>query len=517
MGIGFVRAICGTFTLCRSIGEVIMNKSRNAFVRLIISVIVLVMLCLVGIVRLWLVLRISDIDIPIGIYYAGIVLILLVAIAIIWQCISIVEHLKYTDTLTGIGNGEYVVRKGGALFYRKKLIGFTAIFLNIVDCKVINDRVTNTGGDTVISKFANHLKDYLDKGNKGIIGRMGGDNFFLFVKDEYLEEFLEIIRDVYIEVEAKGKLNKVHVKARAGVEKVKTEDNYRDIINYCTSALAKAKKEKKDFVIFEDEMYEQQIYNKKILAEYKVGLKNKEFLPFYQPKVEATSGKLCGGEALVRWKKNGKIISPAYFVPALEEEGEIVNLDFYIFEYVCQDIRKWIDAGINPVRISSNFSKLHLRDDNFAERIIAIKNKYNIDSKYIEIELTESTGSEDLEALKEFSKKIKSEGIYIAIDDFGTGYSSLSMLRNFEADVIKLDKSFLDSAADGDSRSRLFIKDIIHMIDNQEESILCEGVETKEQLTFLKESGCHIIQGYYFDKPLEREIFSERLKNPMYV
>lgn len=432
-----------------------------------------------------------------------------------WNILKLDYRNKYMDRMTGINNDAWIVRQGAILYYRNKLNGYDVIFLNVKDCKYINQKVTNQNGDIVLAEYANRLKAFLKK--KGYIGRMGGDNFLVFIKDEYLDDFLKFIKTIYVEIEAKGEHHRIHVKARAGIEKVQNEVAYRDVINFCSSALVMAKNEKKDFVIFKDEMYQQHINNMKILAEYKIGIKNKEFIPFYQPKVDARTGKLCGAEALVRWNKSGKIISPFFFVPVLEQEGEITNLDFYVFEYVCSDLRKWIDAGLEPVKISSNFSKLNLRDEDFAKRIIGIKDKYNIDSKLIEIELTESTGSDDLDALKAFSRKIKEAGIGIAIDDFGTGYSSLSLLRNFDADVIKLDKSFLDSASDNDPASKTFIKDIIHMIDNQNETILCEGVENKSQLDFLKESGCHIIQGYFFDKPLEKAEFEKRMINPIYV
>lgn len=144
-------------------------------------------------------------------------------------------------------------------------------------------------------------------------------------------------------------------------------------------------------------------------------------------------------------------------------------------------------------------------------------NKYSIDGHYIEIELTESSCMEDIRLLKKFAGDIRKAGINLAVDDFGTGYSSLSMLNEFDADVIKLDKSFLDNASDDNERSRVFIRDVINMIDNLGQVSLCEGVETKKQLDFLNDAGCDMIQGYYFDRPLPREEFEKRIRNPQYI
>lgn len=428
---------------------------------------------------------------------------------------------KYTDRMTGIANDAGVLRKGGMLYFRNQLNGYDCVFLNIKDCKYINQKVSNTNGDIVISIFANRLKQFLNK--KGYIGRMGGDNFLAYIRDEYLEEFLAFIDNQVIEIDHNGRMEVLNISARAGIFKVINADpkhdggnGYRNVINRASLALSEAKEEYLDYYIFEADMMDNLVKDTETLKEVLKALKQKEFIPYYQPKVDASTGRLCGAEGLVRWNKNGEIITPGEFVPLLERSGEITELDYLIFELVCADIKKWTDNGLEPVKVSTNFSTLHLSEIDFAEKIIEIKNRYGVDSKYIEVELTESTEGKNLVALRVFSKKMKKENISIAIDDFGTGYSSLSLIKNFDADVIKLDKSFIDSATKDNPVSRNFVRDIIHMIENLGEKTLCEGVEDKEQLDFLVDAGCNIIQGYYFDKPLPKEEFENRLKNPTY-
>lgn len=429
-------------------------------------------------------------------------------------CVSIHNSLTKYDSMTNIGSVNWIMRTGGKMYFQKKLHNYTAVFLNMKDSNYVNERFGNAAGDRVIIDYAQELDKMVHK--HGFVGRMGGDNFFLLVENNYFDEFLEKLKNVWITIDVMDEAVKYQVKVRCGISKVDYDTPYRDIVNHTSTALAIAKEKGPDFVVFSNEMQQEFVEEKIIIADFKKGLENNEFIPFYQPKVNAVTGKLCGAEALARWEKDGEIILPFRFVPVLEKSGRITKLDLYLFEKVCKDIRSWLDQGIEPVCISTNFSKLHLKNPDFADEIIRIKNKYSIDSRYIEVELTESSCLEDYELLKEFSGRIRQEGIKIAIDDFGKGYSSLSMLHGFSADVVKIDKSFLDSASDGEENSKVFIRDIISMIENQERQTLCEGVETREQLEFLRNAGCKVIQGYYFDKPLPHNDFESRLKNPQY-
>lgn len=430
-------------------------------------------------------------------------------------CVRTLNRISNIDNLTEIGNSDWIVNKGGKLHFQKKLSRYTAVFLNMKDSKYMNERFGNTMGDKIIHDYAQDLKTFLHK--KGYIGRMGGDNFFLFVKTEYFDAFLEHLRNVVFDIEFDDDIIHHKVKAHCGYIRVTNDMVYREIINHTSTALAIAKATGSAFVEYDSVMQQEFLAERQILADFKVALKREELVAYYQPKVDSKTSTLCGAEALVRWiKADNSIVYPGDFVPILERNNRITKLDFYIFEHMCRDLRNWIDAGIEPVRISSNFSKENLKNENFADDIIDIINRYSLDSRYIEVELTESSCMEDLQLLRQFSEKIKGAGIKLAIDDFGTGYSSLSMLHEFDADVVKLDKSFLDSATTGSKRSQVFIQNIISMVDDLDEATICEGVETKEQLEFLKDAGCNMIQGYYFDKPLPKDEFEKRLKKPQY-
>ncbi|MBR1742003.1 MAG: EAL domain-containing protein, partial [Lachnospiraceae bacterium] len=186
-------------------------------------------------------------------------------------------------------------------------------------------------------------------------------------------------------------------------------------------------------------------------------------------------------------------------------------LDFYMFASVCEDISNWLAAGIEPVRVSVNFSKLHLRNPNFVEGLIAIMQVFDIEGKYLEVELTETTGYEDFETLALVVKQLKEYGIYTSLDDFGSGYSSLGLLKDLDVDIIKLDKTFIDNLGKEDKSDEIIVKNVVNMILDLEKEAIAEGVETAEQAAFLREVQCPVVQGFLFDKPLKKEDFMKRL------
>ena len=442
------------------------------------------------------------------------IVIIILASYVVTRSVKLYRNITEYDQLTGIHSADWILHKGGSMYYRKQLFQYVCMFANVQDFKYINKKIGNPNGDKALRDFAQIIDTYLN--NKGYMGRLGGDNFLIFLKEEYVKEFISFNKNIYVDVNVDGEVEQIKLSLRAGISPVIEEIDYQETIAHSSIALGIARADNKNFVWFEDDMIRQIVKDKEIHLACKQAFRNKEFVPYYQPKVDAKSRQLCGAEALVRWNHDGKVVSPGVFVPVLERNGDIVKLDFYMLECVCRDIRHWISMGLEPVRVSVNFSKLHLRNEQFSEKIYDMVKSYGIDPKYIEIELTESSCEEDFDKLRKFINTIRGYGFVVSIDDFGTGYSSLSMLRGLNAEVIKLDRSFLISAYDENPFSKKFIQDIIRMIDNQNEKILCEGVETEDVLDFLTESGCHIIQGFYFDKPLIIEDFERRLLNPQY-
>ena len=268
-----------------------------------------------------------------------------------------------------------------------------------------------------------------------------------------------------------------------------------------------------DVVYFTKRMLEDAYHEKEISSLFREALRRKEFIVYYQPKVSVKGQKLCGCEALVRWSRNGQVIPPGEFLPILEKETSICLLDFYVFRRVCEDIRSWLNAGIEPVRVSSNFSRHHLKNPHLLEDILSIMKEYKIDSKFIEIELTETSDFEDKVAMQKFVNGLRQNNISVSIDDFGTGYSTFAAIKDLNVNVIKLDKSLLDHIGDETHHDEVVIKNMVKMINELNLEVVAEGVENSKQLDFLQNANCTIIQGFIFDKPLTKEDFEKRLSN----
>lgn len=445
---------------------------------------------------------------------AIILIIILVVISMICHMISerIADEMVNKDAVTGISNYEHFIEYGEKK--AKSLSDFSVLNLDIKGFQYYNQQLGTGIGDLILKEYAKYIGQFFGKNE--LAARINGDNFIALIKKDRVSSFLEYIENIIFELDINDEYQKITICSRCGIYPVESGVSISAAAGNSAAALKMAKDAaSSDHVWYTPEMSENAVAASETIAHFRKALKDREFVVYYQPKVDMRTKKLCGSEALVRWISKGNIIPPFRFIPVLERDGSITELDFYVFENVCRDISEWIIKGISPVRTSSNFSKLHLKNKSFADDILKIINKYGVDPKYIEIELTESSGNEDFEAMTDFVKRMKKAGIHTAVDDFGTGYSSLSMLRDLDMDVIKLDKSFLNSAKE--PAQKKMIENVIKMINDLDRSVICEGVETEEQVDFLLSVHCYTAQGYHYDKPLPHDEFEKRLRKPVYT
>ncbi len=427
---------------------------------------------------------------------------------------QLLSRVGTNDFLTSALNNRGMILYGKELYKKGELVRYDALFLNLKNFKYINRSVGQKKGDEILVKYCHTLQGFQLPGE--VISRPGGDNFFALVRKERTQLFLKFLQEVPITIPYEESHKTYRISANVGIYRILEHDNIDTAMDSATVALNEVKHSGKgvDQIWYAPYMLEKIMHDKQISQLFSKALTDGEFWVYYQPKVLLETQALCGGEALVRWYHEGKLVPPMDFIPVLEREGTVCNLDFYVFERVCADLRRWIDMGIEPVRISVNFSKQHLRNPRLAEKILDIMQKYEMESRYIEIELTEMSGIKDHDAMLSFLQKMRDYGIYTSIDDFGTGFSSLNMLREFQMDVIKLDKSFVDKIAltDADSASdRIVIQNIVHMVRDLQLEIISEGVETKEQAEFLRKIQCHMAQGFLYDRPLPHDEFEKRL------
>lgn len=266
---------------------------------------------------------------------------------------------------------------------------------------------------------------------------------------------------------------------------------------------------------YSEKVHQMLMSRQEILSDFQAALRNGEFVVYYQPKVDLSTHKISGAEALARWIKNGEIVAPNLFIPLLEEEGSVVLLDYFVLDKTCAYLKKRIDEGKEIVPISVNFSRRHLEDDDLIEKTLAIIDKYDIDRKFIEIELTESNDYQNYEKIRKIVKQLDDSGVSTSMDDFGTGFSSLNLIKEVNFDVIKIDKSLipLDSDYVDKEKDLILFEHLIQLIHQLGKEAIAEGVETQTQLDYIEKAGCKVVQGYIFDKPLPEEEFTKRLEN----
>lgn len=419
----------------------------------------------------------------------------------------IINNAYKIDSSIGVANNIGIVEFGMDLKKQGKIENYDAVFLNIKDFKFVSRMVGMKNVNMTLKAFIEEISKEFTKDE--LIGRLGGDNFFALVKKENVDKFLSKLSNIELNIN-----NQIlHIKCRIGIYEMQKNDTVEDGIEGASVALLTVRKQKDNLIcFFNDEMRQKLLQVKEITYSFEEALVNDEFDVFYQPKVDINTNRLNGAEALVRWTTQS--LPPSVFVPILEQENLIEKLDFYVLNHVCNDINKWIQSGIEPVTISTNFSRNNLKDDNLANNIEDIIKTNDINPNLIEVEITESASVDGLEELIQLINKLKKKKIKVSLDDFGTGYSSLSMIKNMNIDTIKIDKSFIDNF--DQEKDEIVIRNIIKMINELKINSIVEGVEQKEQVEFLKEIGCNNVQGYYFDKPLKEENFKERLLNKQY-
>ncbi len=425
---------------------------------------------------------------------------------------ELLSRSAFVDSMTGANNTQKLMQYGTMLEKTRRLPEFVALFENIKNFRYINRFYGDRNGDYILKEFVRTI--FFTLSAEELIVRLGGDNFVILLKKQNLDAHLKILSELKVTLQHAGVEQDVEIPVRCGIYQPVPGDQAGDVIMCSSAALQFAKRAGGEQVVhFKPSMLEYSIRAKEVSVLFPKAISEGEFEAFYQPKVDLETGALCGAEALVRWRRGGIIVPPGDFVPILEQEGTICTLDYYMLDLICRNINKWRRDGLDPVPISVNFSKLHLHEPNFAERILSIIDENSVNRSDIEIELTEESGYEDFAALAEFIDLMNDNGVATSIDDFGTGYSSLNIMKNLHTKVIKLDKTFLDNiGTDQEQESDVtLICAVIKLVKDLGMEVLAEGIESPAQVEFLHEQGCNKAQGYYFDKPLNEIEYQTRL------
>lgn len=414
--------------------------------------------------------------------------------------------LAYIDTITNLENYNYYLKALEETESEKK----TIIILDINKFKTFNKKYGHIKGNELLKNVGEELKKIIRK--KDIVCRLGNDVFGIIILEEVdSDAIVKRINEKITKIKLGNSFYNIQISIGIYMCE-KNEKNAQDILDKAIIAHESVKgiynvNYGKYTQALEQKMINQsEIENRMIEA-----LKNEEFEVYYQPQVSLKTGKVESAEALVRWKREGKMISPIEFIPLFEKNLFITKLDEYIYESVCKYLKDLKKEIINCPKISVNLSKETIQEKNFVKKYTEITDKYNINPNDLELEITERTTSSE-ENIREILTKIKEKGFDIAIDDFGTGYSSLNMLETMPIDTLKIDKSFIDKIDTAKNENKII--EIIMMISQELKlKTIAEGVENIEQINYLKSVNCDLVQGYFYSKPLNQKDFKIYVKN----
>ncbi len=425
------------------------------------------------------------------------------------------ENSRKVDEKTGLLSYASFFYACDKLIESGKIVeDYFMVAIDIEHFRLFNDWFGREEGDIYLQELADCLKEYT-AGTRAICGYLGGDNFALFAPYNLglIEQIQERIIDMlekygqsigfgpmYGIFEARDSLYDAQLMYDNAVTAMSDiPGNYHNRIAIYDPRLLKKTG---------DELI--------MLSDVQRGMDAKEFRFFLQPKVNMLNGKIVGAEALVRWAHRTKgLISPGKFVPILEDNGFITNLDRYIWEEVCKWLRSWIDRGREPLPISVNVSQIDVFAGDVAEYFEHLIKKYDLSPNMIDIEITESAYAKEYSLINKTVDRLRKAGFKVLLDDFGSAYSSLNMLRNLKVDVLKLDMKFLDTNEDRENNEKgiSIIDSIVGMSNQLGLPIIVEGVERLAQVEVLTKLGCVYAQGYYYYKPMPLKKFEELIKD----
>ena len=423
---------------------------------------------------------------------------------------KMIEKFAFEDEITGGTNLNYFKRKAAEILKRYRVMAFSIHRFDISNFRYINEAYGHEKADLLL-KVITEEAEHIFSSNE-ICVRMNADQFVLLTKNTLdLEERLFVFTDK-VNARALDIGIRYPIKFKRGVYKVQdTSEDISIIIDKANAARKELNGEEKVCVaVYSDKMVKDMRKVDLIESTMERALFNGEFKLFIQPKWDISENHLYGGEALVRWiRDDGTMVYPSDFIPVFEKNGFIEQLDMYMLESSCQLIRQLVDAGKPVYPISVNQSRVLLHNPQYLEKVKEVMKRYGVPKRSIELEVTETVLFMDQGKMLSIMNSLKAEEIPLSMDDFGSGYSSLNMLKDFPFDVLKIDKEFFSESITSEA-SILILTKIVEMAHGLGIKVICEGVETKDQVEMLRKIGVRYVQGYYFSRPLPGARFLEQ-------
>lgn|GEM_PF-165794 len=419
-----------------------------------------------------------------------------------------IRHMTHHDVLTGLPNRAFLDdRLTQAILYAQRYgRSATVAFVDLDNFKLINDSLGYNAGDELLRVVADRLAQCVRRTDTVV--RLGGDAFVVVLFDQtekadVITPTLQKIRDAIGQaVEVSGR--KLHITCSIGLSTYPTDgEDTKTLLRNADAAMHRAKELGGDNFQFYTAELNTTIHERLSLQE---GLRNAidrdEFPLLYQPQLDLRSGEITGVEALIRWQHPELgLVSPAQFIPLAEETGLIVPIGEWVLRTACKQNKAWQDAGMAPITMSVNVSARQFMEKDLVNRVAAALKESGLEAKYLELELTESLIMRDVDQAIATMRELQAMGIHLSIDDFGTGYSSLSALKHFPIVRLKIDQSFVRNIP-SDHDDKAIASAMVALAHRLDLKVIAEGVESEEQLTFLRDNNCDEVQGYHFSKPI---------------
>lgn len=417
-----------------------------------------------------------------------------------------IRNLAYFDQLTGLPNRNLLRDRVNQLIAsaQRDKHEFSVLFIDLDNFKNVNDSLGHHAGDLLLQVVAERLRNAVREVDT--VSRLGGDEFVVVLPEVGMEGAQQVARKIVGQI-ANNYMIETHeltVTTSLGISIYPADAaDLETLLKYADTALYRAKaKGKNDFALFTEEMKSAAYERMTLENDLRRALTNEELMLYYQPQIHLASGRVVGMEALLRWPHRGfGMIPPDQFIPIAEECGLMIELGEWVMHEACRQNKQWQLSGLPSIPVAVNVSARQLRNADFVGSVDAVLRHTRLESRYLELELTEHAVMDDVESAVEVMKDVGRLGVKFAIDDFGTGYSSLAYLKQLPIDKVKIDKSFVqDLSTDNDDRQ---ISNAINLLAHRLHlTVVAEGVETQSQLNILIGQGCDTVQGYFFSRPL---------------
>lgn len=415
------------------------------------------------------------------------------------------SFIAYHDVLTSLPNRSFFQHslEQILLLNKRNPQHVVVLFINIDRFKQVNDSFGHEAGDQVLQQVGERLRENIRVGN--VVARLSGDEFGLIILNmmdaKDIEKLSTSILDKF-QAPFQVKNEKIFLTVSIGISlSPENGETAEDLMKNADIALFQAKTSGKNKFQFSNTALQSYLLHQvKIGMDLRSALERGEFELFYQPKVDLRTGTVTGLEALLRWQQMDAVTLPGEFIPIAEENGLIIPIGEWVLKRACIQVKSWVDKGYPPISIAVNVSARQFQSENLLPLITSLVANLNLDPKCIEIEITESVLMLDIAKSINLLHQLKAFGVTIAIDDFGTGYSSFNYLKRFEVDKIKIDRSFVSGIVTSTNDAAI-VKAIISMAHSMGIKVIAEGVETREQVNFLKTYLCDEMQGYFLGEP----------------